>query len=141
MANNNWRKEEKYTCFFEIYASAALKKFIKNKQEFLEAYQVGSDEFAYDYEHRITKGAKSIFGEDRIETSIYDFGGDDDYVDFKILINLFTDNEEENGHYFYFIDRSDKDLPEGVTVQDCLKMQDYSYNLVKELYDSFTSNR
>lgn len=131
-------QEKIYTCNLEISTSAELDNFIKNKQKFLETYQVGSDEFAYDYEDYITKGAKSIFGEDRIKMAIYDFGGDSD--DFKILIELLTNNEEENEGYFYFIDRSNKYLPEEITVQSCLKMQDYSYNLVKELYDSYKSN-
>lgn len=131
-------QEKLYTCNLEISTSAELDNFIKNKQKFLETYQVGSDEFAYDYEEYITKGAKSIFGEDRIKMAIYDFGGDSD--DFKILIELLTNNEEENEGYFYFIDRSNKYLPEGITVQSCLEMQNYSYNLVKELYDSYKSN-
>ena len=102
-------------------------------------YQVGSDEFAYDYQEEITKGAKSIFGEDRIETAIYDFGGDSE--DFKILIELITPNEYENNNYFYFRDRSNNELPEGITVQACLKMQNYSYNLVNKMYESFISSK
>lgn len=130
-------KKYTYTCNFEIAPSAALDRFISKKQEFLEMYQVGSDEFAYDYEEEITKGAKSIFGKDRIETAIYDFGGDSE--DFKILIELITPNEYENNDYFYFRNRSNNVLPEGITVQACLKMQNYSYNLVNEMYESFIS--
>lgn len=66
VAEEEEEKEKLYTCGFEIYASAALNNFIKDKQEFLEIYQVGSDEFAYDYEEHITKGAKSIFGKDAV---------------------------------------------------------------------------
>lgn len=133
------KKEEdfRHTYPFEIYPSTQLDNFIKDKAEFLVAYQVGSDEFAYDFEDKITEDAKSIFGEDKVKMAIYDFGGD--YVDFKILMELFTDDEEENKQYFYFINQSDNNLPKGITAQDCLKMQKYSYDLVKELYNNYMS--
>ena len=128
----------KYSCYLEIYPSTQLKNFKRDKKDFLNVVQVGSDEFAYDYEEEITKAAKNIFGEDIVETAIYDFGGDDDYVDFKILISLWTKNLDEKEHHYYFINRSNKSLPEKVSVQNCIEMQDYSTNLVKQLYDVYT---
>ena len=128
----------KYPCYLELYPSTQLKNFKRDKKDFLNVIQVGSDEFAYDYEEEITKAAKNIFGEDIVETAIYDFGGDDDYVDFKILISLWTKNLDEKEHHYYFINRSNKSLPEKVSVQNCIEMQDYSTNLVKQLYDVYT---
>lgn len=130
------KEKEKHSCYLELYPSTQLNNFIQNKDDFLSVIQVGSDEFAYDYEEELTKAAKNIFGEDKVETAIYDYGGDFDL--FKILISLVTKNEDEDDRHFYFMDRSDNNLPEKVSVQKCIRMQNYSTDLVKQLYRVYT---